>query len=578
MNKFRLIVLSLIALFQLNTATAQLRFDTLGWICPLKIPIYLSGNFAELRSGHFHAGLDMKTQGKVGFRIYAVQKGYVSRIKVSPTGYGHSVYITHPDGYTSVYAHMLEFNIQIGRYVRAQQYKKHSFPVDLFLKPGEIPINQGDVIGLSGNSGSSGGPHLHFEIRKTSNSNAMNGLFLGYPIADKTPPRMTLFTLFPMDNQSQVEGEYSRQTFNLVKTTGNLHVTESYDTIGVCGTIGVGIKSDDFLDGSSNRCGVYRFDLRVDDAVVLSMTFDGVSFNETHYISSVLDYEAYIASKTIAYKLFVEPNNKLAVYSNLVNNGLIHVKEGEIKKITVIATDSYGNTSKAQAWIKGLPLNTDAQQPEPQKMLKWQDSFNLDTTDFKLAIKAKSFFTDIPFAFSIDSTIAPGTFSYNFAVGNKLIPVDKSFTVQIRCHGTDSVDTSKLTIVKQIDDKHESALASKYSNGWISANAGDFGNFVVKIDTVKPTIKPIKIVPGSQAISFKIEDNLSGINTYEGKINDNWVLFIYDPKTKSLTYTADEYLEPAKQYKLELTVSDVCGNKTTFRRTYQPNTFENEQH
>jgi hypothetical protein len=317
---------------------AQLRFDTLNWAPPVDIPIFLAGNFAELRSGHFHAGIDIKTRGHEGYKIYAVQKGYVSRIKVAPDGYGQSVYITHPDGYTSVYGHLREFNIQIGRYVRKAQYEKESFAVDLFLNPDEIPVNKGDVIGLSGNSGSSGGPHLHFEIRDTRSARPMNGLFLGYKIEDNLPPLMFNLYVYPYGDASEVKGKNKKATITLNPAKGK-YKPDGPDTIEVSGTIGLGIKADDFLNGSSNRCGVYRFNLFQEDSLCFEMQFDGFSFAETHYVSSMLDYAEYVQNNVKAYKLYIEPNNKLSVYKSFQQNGLLKIAEDSIKKITIEAIE-----------------------------------------------------------------------------------------------------------------------------------------------------------------------------------------------------------------------------------------------
>lgn len=553
----------------------QLRLDTLGWIPPVDIPIYLSGNFAELRSGHFHSGIDIKTQGTEGHKIYAVQEGYVSRLKVSPFGYGKTIYIHHPDGYTSVYAHLKEFNIQIDKYVKEIQYKRESFAVDLFPEKGLLTVSQGDIIGLSGNSGSSSGPHLHFEIRDSRNAHPLNGLFLGYDIKDTIAPKMFYLYAYPQNKNSSVNQANHTKMLALKKVNGN-YVLPGANSINASGKIGLGIKVNDYLNGSYNRCGVHQLMMYVDGELYFKEQFDEFSFAETRYINSLMDYRINKKYRRKLHRLIKDPNNNLSVYGKVVNNGIIEI-DNHPRKVKIEAIDANGNTSALEFMVvpeEYKPNNVASKKSD--FTIPWQNHFHLDTLGLSLSFPAKSFYDTLSMSFTVDTARLPGTFSHIYHLHDEYTPVHRYFNFTMACDNVADSLKEKLLIARKKDDNYY-ALGGVYKNGLMKAKTRSLGSYVVVMDTIKPTIKPVKVQKDSndlthtKRLSFIIDDDFSGIKSYRGTINDQWVLFDWDPKNNLITYDIDEYTPLEGIINLKIVVEDGRGNQTVFSKQYTRN-------
>lgn len=558
-------------IFFCKTAISQLRLDTLGWRPPVDIPIYLSGNFAELRSGHFHAGIDIKTNGREGLKLHAVQDGYVSRIKVSPRGYGKAIYITHPDGYTSVYGHLSEFNIHLDKYVKEQQYKKESFAVDLFPEPNMFTVQQGDVIGLTGNSGGSAGPHLHFEIRDTRTANPLNGLFLGYDIKDNIAPKMYYLYVYPKSPGSHVNGIHDKHFYSLKKLNGHYKLRQG-DTLNAFGQIGLGLKANDFLNGSYNRCGIYQIKVFVNNQLYFQNKFDSFSFSESKYINSLMDYEENVNIGRKLQKLYIDPNNKLSVYVAAKNRGLLYVEKNKIYNVHIEAVDAQGNQSTLNFCIKGTKPVSVATPVNKGYIIPWQDAFALDTLDLKLKIAKQAFYDMVLLHVQIDTNRLPGTYSPVFSLNDVAIPIHKSFDIEI---AYDSVPDSlqyKLLIAKY-KNNHFIPMGGYATDGVIQAKVRAIANYVVTIDSTPPVIKPFgswirnRDLTNETQIKFYLSDNLSGIHVYRGFINDNWVLFEWDPKNNYLFYNFDELMPNAGDVEVRLEVWDERGNFSIFKTT-----------
>lgn len=551
-------------------ANAQLKLDTLGWIAPVDIPILLSGNFAELRTGHFHAGIDIKTQGKEGAKLYAVQDGYISRIKISSGGYGKAIYIIHPDGFTSVYAHLKDYNIQIDKYVKRIQYQKESYSVDIFPEEGELPVKQGDVIGLSGNSGSSMGPHLHFEIRDTKSSRPMNGLFLGYDIKDNIPPKMEYLYVYPKSDQSMVN--YKNQThYYSLKRSSEGYALRQGDTLKAFGSVAFGLKVNDYLNGSANRCGVYELKGYINDTLFFYEKFDGFSFAETRYINSHMDYKENIEKKRKLHKMHIDPNNKLSIYVDSKNRGVLNFDNtSPYNKIRIEAFDAYMNKSQLEFVVKSEQFKTNAiSTNKGQMVIPWQNEFAVDTLGLELNFSEETFYDTLVMDFSVDTTNYPNTFAPIYNIHNSNTPVHKPYSIAIKFDSVSKELEEKLLLAVWYKDKF-SPLGGNVVNGKIKSRIRNLGVITVVVDTVPPTIaqlgnlKHTTDLTGFKQLSFKIDDNLSGVASYKGFINNQWVLFEYDAKNDLITYEFDEYMPDEGLVEIRIEVEDERGNKATF--------------
>lgn len=314
------------------------------FISPLKIPQLLSANFGELRIDHFHSGLDIKTQSVTGKEVVASASGYIYRISVSPGGFGNAIYIRHPSGYSTVYGHLDRFATKIEDYVKQQQYAKKSFQIVLYPEKEEFPVKQGELIGYSGNSGSSGGPHLHFEIRKSDNEKPINPLLFEFGIADNIKPVIEKLFIYPINRHTVINDQNRIKKINVTGGQGVYSVTQENE-ISISGLAGFGIKAYDMLNDSPNKVAVYSIELSIDSTSVFKYVMDGFSFDESRYINSHIDYETYMKDNIYIERAFVLPDDRLSVYKNVINRGLFNFNDDKLHYAKIIVTDANNNKS-----------------------------------------------------------------------------------------------------------------------------------------------------------------------------------------------------------------------------------------
>lgn len=549
---------------------SQTKYTSVNFISPVDFPIYLSGNYGELRSTHFHAGIDIKTGGIIGKEVFSVESGYISRIKISANSYGKTIYINHNNGYTTVYAHLNSFNKKIDKYIKKIQYDQRSFEVNHFPEPNELIVKKGEVIGLTGNTGSSNGPHLHFEIRETKNQTPINPLLFNFNIKDDIEPEFYYLALYPLTKNSAINGKNEKHLFKLIKRNGKFNLLDTNE-IFVSGKIGVGVELYDFLNNSRNKCGIYSLKMKLNNEEIYSHIIDNIPFSEAGYIKSHADYSEKILSNKSVQKLFLDPNNKLSIYREIKNKGIIEIEKDSIYEFNITAVDSYGNSSCLDFSVKGEnPLLNFKQNEIAENLMNYNISNSYIDNEIKVEIPKNALYDSIVFQYS--KTQSSKYFSNIHHIHNKFTPIHKKITISIKTKKLPENLKSKAFIAQISEDNEISPIGGKVVNGHIVSETNKFGDYVVMVDTISPTIELLNIQNErivDDRIIFNIKDELSGIKSFNGFIDNNWALFEYDLKNDILFYILDdEKIKQNREHDLELFVIDNNNNVSTFYRSF----------
>ncbi len=550
-------------LFVSGIAYCQNSVPTDYFNAPLEIPIILSGNFGELRSNHFHSGLDIKTQQKVGFPIYAPANGYISRIKVSHYGYGKALYILHPNGYSTVYAHLNRYAGAIQEYVKKNQYGKETFEVELFPEAGKIAVQKGDLIGYTGNSGSSGGPHLHFEIRDAS-SRPMNPMLFGINIPDSKKPIVTSVFAYPIGENAHIDQSQNAVRLRLILQKDGSFKTEN---IVALGKIGFGISTYDQQDGASNKNGVYRIKTAYNGSEKFNILFEKFSFGETRYLNRFIDYNYWRTSKSRVQKLFRENNNPLSVITKEDDSGYITIEDGFNANYTIEVSDYKGNTVKINIPIAGK--NIEILKP---KVIK-------ETLDYIYANQATSLSKGKFSVYIPANSLYEDTFLNIKAKGDTLVfhddtvPIHKNISITIDASNYAAADLDKLYLGR-LNYRGDPYYNTTYRKGTkLTARTRTFGLYVLVADSTPPTVKAVnfkdgKWISNNKTLKVKIDDDLSGISSYRATVNGKFILMEYNYKKDVLTYDFNDNIISETENNLKVIVTDNVGNSTTFEATF----------
>ena len=531
---------------------------------PIDINLILSGSFAELRTNHFHSGLDIKTQGKEGFQTYASAAGYVSRIKISRYGYGKALYIKHPNGYTTVYAHLKKFSAAIEAYVKKRQYQKETFEIELFPKAGTLKILDKQLIAYTGNTGGSGGPHLHFEIRDPQ-ERPINPLMFGFEVKDTTPPVIYGLFGYPISENSHVGGDTKRVEIRIIKQKDGTYKSEP---IIAYGEIGFGIISTDRQDLASNKNGVNNIQTSFNGQKSLEVNLNRFSFDETKHLNRYIDYEFLYNNKKRIQKLFIEKNNPLSVMNAFTNGGALKIENDTYSMYKVFVSDFKGNQSELNIPIRGVyqklsdPINRNA---KLQHVSATKETV-LQKDNVSIQILKNTFYEDVDLLFEVSND--------TLKLHTALIPLQKSITINFDISKYKKEDKTRLFIgsVSRYGNKLYYSPTKKRGNT-LSTRTKYLGSYSLGIDSENPEIRAINFknkswISNNKYLKVKINDKVSGIKNYRATLNERWILMEYDTKTQLLTYDFEDQTITETENNFKIIVTDNVGNSSTFESIF----------
>ncbi|MGM0376004.1 MAG: M23 family metallopeptidase [Bacteroidota bacterium] len=541
---------------------------------PLDIAPKVSGSFGEVRSNHFHSGLDLTTFGKTGYPVFAAESGYVSRVSVSPGGFGKALYIDHPDGVTTVYAHLKEFCPRVDSVVTRLQYKQESFSMNTGFEEGKLPVTRGEVIGYSGNSGSSGGPHLHFEIRETKGQRPLDPLAFENPVKDDIRPQIKGIMVYPLSENAVINGEHEPKYYPCVFYDGAFHLKHNPE-IKAGGKVGIGIEVIDYYTGSWRKCGVHSIDLKMNGHPLYNYTMNGFYFHNTRYLNSHIDYAEKKKNHRTIQKSFVDPYNPHELYEVGPDRGEIIPEEGKIYQLDYTVKDISGNVSELNFKLKGASPQSSGNSEESRNvpMIDPSEPYSYEEEGHSVSFPPESFYREIPPVFDVSESekSLSGTV---FSVLDETIPIHNRYEIRIPIASDLETDGLCGAVLPENGEPEYAGGSAEGTHFVIESRSG--GDYILVRDTVPPQIK-VKNKPSGMdyrrrdKLVVDLEDDFSGIDQYEATINGKWALFEYDAKNDQIICYFDKvpFLHSGNKYELVIEATDQAGNneklKTRFR-------------
>ena len=551
-------------LFFSSFINAQNMYPQDYFASPLDGETILAGTFGELRSNHFHSGLDIKTKQREGLKVYAAASGYVSRIKIAHFGYGKALYITHPNGYTTVYAHLQRFSDKIESFIKKKQYEQESFEIEVFPSNNELILTKGEIIAFSGNTGSSGGPHLHYEIRDNQ-ERPINPLLFGIKVKDTKKPIVKSIYAYPINELSHVNNSNLKQKLRLIPLQNGDYKVED---IKAYGKIGFAINTIDRQDLAANKNGVYKIETALNGMPNFTINFKRFSFDESKHLNRLIDYPHYSEKKERLQKLFLDTNNPLSMYDNLVDDGYVMVYDSIASLYKIKVEDFEGNTTIIDLNINGdtTPVTETAPNFTSQYYINREENVILEKDKITVDIPKETFYDNFFMDFQVHSDTVK--------VHDNNKAASKYFTINYDITGYSPEDLKQLYIARLVGwNDFPSYSSTKQKDNVLYTRTNDLGTYCLARDTVAPTIEPVNFTDGKwmskyRFLKLKIEDKLTGISNYRATVNGKWILMEYDYKTDMLVHDFKDNVVKDTNNNLKVIVTDNVGNSTTFEATF----------
>ena len=546
LKKSFLLLFIISILFRLNSQEYNLN-------SPIDLPLNLSGTFGEFRSSHFHYGLDITTNKKSGYEVYSIESGSIIRIRVSTSGYGKAIYVDHLNGLTSVYAHLKEFSPKIQEYIKEQQYLNKSYNIQKFFNVGDLVIDKGELIGYSGNTGGSSGPHLHFEIRDTKSQNPINPLSFEYEYEDTRRP--IIRSLYVFDETDSFKKDNPKQ-YPIEKINDSMYKSKK---VIYNNDIGIGVEVYDRQSGNNyNRNGIYEIRMYLDSILNFSYKMDNINISESIFRKVFYDYSLLKTKGIRVQKIYYPPNSKLSFLNHNTKTGIFDSNDSIKKDVQIEVIDWNNNKSYLKFQIEGSPSNIKENPISGIEIVPDQE-YKIKRDNVEVDFRRNSFFNKVALNIEFNND--------TLKVGKDIHPLRKSYNIKINKKIEDSIVRRQSYIGLINKNGKISYLNTSKNKNSFSVNSSILGSYILSRDSIKPEVKPLnfslnKDISKQGTIRLRIFDNISGIKSYEVLINNKWALFEYEPKSNLIFHTIKDGIIKNGENSINIKVIDGVGNET----------------